>query len=291
MSVLVLVRALRPHQWVKNILLWMPLLMAHQILNYEKIFSVLIGTVAFSLCASSVYLLNDLLDVEADRAHPVKRHRPIASGALSAQVAWSVIGLLMAAATVLGWLVSVGFLTILLIYFSATLAYSIALKERIALDVMMLALFYTLRVLAGGEAASVQVSAWLLCFSLFFFFSLACVKRYSELLRLQSESETTVKRRGYRVGDLPIISALGVASGALSALVLALYITSDSVMKLYSRPGALWLLCPLLLYWITRIWILASRSEVHEDPVVFALHDRASYLLGLIVAGVVLSGI
>jgi 4-hydroxybenzoate polyprenyltransferase len=274
-------QALRLHQWLKNILVFVPLLAAHRVNDMSLLIQALVGFLAFGLCASSAYVLNDLLDLAADRHHPRKRKRPFASGQIPVLSGAMLIPMLLAAAFVLGqWLPS-EFLVALGIYYALTLAYSLKLKQIVMLDVLVLAGLYTVRIIAGAAAVEVMPSFWLLAFSLFIFLSLAMVKRYSELLVMQRNGQDKAAGRGYHVDDLVMLQSLGAASGYLSVLVLALYINSVKVQILYSRPEFIWLLCPLLLYWISRTWLKAHRGEMHDDPVIFATQDRVSWFLGV----------
>ncbi len=285
--------ALRPHQWVKNGLLFAPLLLAHQVQDKTRLAAVIAGFAAFCLVASAGYLVNDMLDIEADRRHASKRLRPFAAGSLSIPAGLALLCLLLAAGFgIAGLFVSNAFVGMVAAYLVATLAYSFALKERLFLDVLVLAGLYTHRVLAGGVAARVEVSSWLLAFSVFFFLSLALVKRYVELLEKAAADRAgsdRVARRAYGTGDTGLVETMGIASGYLSVLVLGLYVSRDDVTRYYSNPEVLWLATPLMLYWISRIWLLARRGEVKADPVLFAATDRVSYgiVLGVVAIGVV----
>lgn len=272
-----LAAALRPHQWSKNLLIFLPLFLSHQWHNLHKAALALICFVAFSAAASAVYIINDLLDIEADRRHPLKRRRPFAAGELSipaglclaACAAVVAIGLNVACLGPVStaWLFG---------YLAITTAYSLSLKKRIVIDVIVLAGLYTLRIAAGAAAVSVPVSTWLLAFAMFFFLSLAIGKRYIELCRTSGGAETTLPGRGYRADDAQLLEQIGPTSGYLAVLVFCLYIDSSAVARLYGHRDLLWLVCPMLLYWITRFWLLARRREMHYDPVAFALKDRSS---------------
>ncbi len=281
-------KALRPHQWTKNLLVLVPAVLAHALQRGEVIGRGLLAFAAFSLCASSVYVLNDLLDLHADRAHHRKRKRPFASGSLPLG-----FGLVLAPALLAGALaLSVAFLppaflVVLSVYYAATVAYSLVLKRLVIIDVLLLAGLYTVRMLAGAAAYDVRVSQWLLAFSLFIFLSLAFVKRYSELWVLRKSGVEESKGRGYRASDLEQLSSLGSAAGYLSVLVLALYVNSADVTRLYSHPERLWGILPVMLFWISRVWLLASRGQMHDDPIVFAIRDRASYAVAAIAAAIV----
>ncbi len=277
-------KALRLHQWAKNVLLAVPMMAAHQVFNLHAWFSVFLAFVGFGLVASATYLINDLIDLRSDRAHPKKRFRPMASGRLSIRS-----GLLLALACgVAGFGLSLlmlpsAFAGFLIFYLVLTLAYSFDLKRRLLVDVLALAMLYSLRILAGGVAVNIVVSEWLLMFSLFIFLSLAFLKRLIELHG--KEGDSRVPGRGYSPTDYETIRSIGVAAGMMSVLVFSLYISSPAVSQLYHSPKWLWLLTPVLIYWIARIWFLAGRGEVHHDPVVFALLDPYSYVIGL--AGII----
>jgi 4-hydroxybenzoate polyprenyltransferase/phosphoserine phosphatase len=277
------VRAIRVHQWVKNTLVFLPVLTAHKFFDLETEIAAAMAFAAFSLCASSAYVLNDLLDLEADRAHASKRTRPFASGELSIPLGFGLAALLLAGGVGIALLLPREFAAILALYYGVTLAYSLQLKRKLLIDVYILGGLYTIRVFGGGAATGIIPSPWLLAFCLFLFSSLALVKRFSEL----RDAAGAVAGRGYLAADLNAIGALGTSSGFMCVLVLALYINSPQVTPLYHSPGFLWFLCPLLMYWISRVWVIAYRGEMHMDPVVFALRDRISYVM-LAVAGIVL---
>lgn len=276
-------KAMRPHQYVKNVLLWVPLMLAHAYDDSNKLFAALVAFAAFSLTASSVYLFNDMLDVEADRVHPKKKFRPFASGSLPLLYGPPMIATLITVAITLSVLfLPSGYLGVLLLYLAVNSAYSTSLKSKMLIDVMILASLYTLRIFAGGVATDLRVSEWLLAFSIFFFTSLAFAKRYVELDRVAAEGKTEAKGRGYRVVDLELIISVGPTSGYLAVLVFALYI-NNGLPGFYVNRSLLWLTCPLLLYWISRIWFLARRRELDDDPVVFAVTDKASLAVGFFV--------
>ena len=276
------VEALRPHQWVKNVLVFVPLLVGHQWGSAWRVFSALLALVAFSATASAVYVLNDVLDLAADRQHPQKRRRPFAAGRLPVTAAPGLLAIL--AAVALGICIPLPgmFHALLGLYAVASLAYAMWLKSKPMIDVVLLAGLYTLRVLAGGAVAGITPSEWLLGFSLFMFMSLAFAKRHAELHRLKSELQWGT--RGYLVHDLGLIETLGAASGYLAVLVLALYIHAPATRELYRQPAVLWLLCPLLLYWTSRLWLIARRGLLDEDPIVFAFRDRVSLAVAALCA-------
>lgn len=282
----VISRALRVHQYSKNALLGVPLVTAHLILDASAWVNLIFAFLCFSMLASATYIINDLHDLPLDRKHKTKRYRPLASGDLSIP-SGIVLALLLSGLSFGLTLVFLPrlFLVFLLIYTVLTLAYSFDLKRRLIVDALTLAMLYTLRIIAGAAAISVALSEWLLMFSLFLFVSLALLKRAIEL-----DGITDGKRipgRGYLPSDADIIRSIGPTSGLLSVLVFTLYINSPAVAKLYSTPQMLWLLCPLLIYWITRIWFLANRGQVNQDPIVFALMDVRSYAVASF-AGVIL---
>ena len=277
-------KALRVHQWLKNLLLFVPLLAAHQIGNAQSLGLLIIAFLSFSLCASSVYITNDLLDLESDRIHPRKRFRPFASAKLSVLHGVIAAPLLIAASFLLGAVVGLDFLIVLLVYLLMAVTYSFNLKRLVLVDCLTLATLYTMRIIAGAAAVSVSLSFWLLAFSIFIFLSLAFVKRYAELLVQSSEGKNSAHGRGYLVTDAPLLQALGVSSGYISTLVIALYLRSENVMSLYAQPLAIWLLIPILLFWVSWVWLKSSRGEMHDDPIVFAAKDRTSLSVAVITA-------
>lgn len=279
-----ILRALRPHQWAKNVLVLVPLFTAHRLGELDALASSVAALVAFCLCASSVYVLNDMLDLEADRAHPRKSKRPFASGDLSLAAGLVLSPVLLAVAALIAAFLPVKFELALGVYYVLTCAYSTILKRFLLVDAVALAGLYTLRIIGGAGAATVALSFWLLLFSVFLFLSLAFVKRYAELDSLRRRQKLQALGRGYRVEDLQVLQSFGTASGYLSVLVLALYINSPEIEPLYHRPKAIWMLCVLLLYWISRVWMTAHRGGMHDDPVVYALRDRVSLGLGLLAA-------
>ncbi|MDR3426435.1 MULTISPECIES: UbiA family prenyltransferase [Silvimonas] len=272
------VRAARVHQWLKNVLVFVPLLVSHRLLDLHSVAAGVVTFVAFGLCASSIYLVNDLLDLESDRLHPRKRNRPFASGELPLWIGFAAVPVLLFIGLVAGAIISPALLGVLLGYLVLTSAYSFSFKGKMAVDVVLLASLYTIRIIAGAAAIGVQPSFWLLAFSMFIFLGLALVKRYSELLALEEAGRDKVSGRNYLVADRMVVMAMGVGSCLLSVLVLALYINSPEVAPLYATPQILWGLCPLLMFWVCRLWLMANRGLVHDDPVVFAVRDRVSQL-------------
>jgi len=276
-------KALRPHHWVKNLLVFVPIVMAHDINQLPKVWHALAAFASFSLCASGVYILNDLFDLEADRLHPDKKSRPFASGDVPVLTGLAVLPLLfLAGIAVAAIYCPIRFLQIIVIYAAATTFYSIYGKRIPVVDVLLLTALYLLRILGGGVAAGVPVSPWLLAFSMFFLLSLAFTKRHAELTNqlLNGSEQPIISKRDYQISDKDLVQQFGVTSGYLSVLVLALYVNGREVTELYRHPQWIWLACPMLLFWISRVWFLANRGKLHEDPVVFAAMDPVSYALG-----------
>ncbi|MDP9050611.1 MAG: UbiA family prenyltransferase [Acidobacteriota bacterium] len=303
------VKAIRLHQWAKNVLIFLPVLLAHVRASGPNV-AALLAFFSFGLAASATYIINDLLDLEADRHHLRKRRRPFAAGdlspiagvatvmiffAISLAIAVAIPRVEVALSPEFHWDGGRNFLEWLIIYAVSTTAYSLRLKRMVLVDVIVLSGLYTIRILAGSAASGVPVSPWLAAFSIFFFLSLAFVKRFSELEGLRERSEASgtttmeVKGRGYRISDLEQLRSFGTSSGYASVLVFLLYIGNlDAAAKLYVHTTRLWLLVPVLLLWLSRLWLLASRGELHEDPVVYAITDKRSLLLGVIVVVIVL---
>jgi len=279
-------RAMRLHQWLKNLLVFLPLAGAHQLSNLSLLLQAALAFVAFGLCASSVYILNDLMDLESDRLHPRKRKRPFAAGLVSPLIGLPLAALLLLVAFSLALAMQPAFVGWLGVYLALTLAYTFFLKRRVLVDCLTLGGLYTLRIVAGGAAVGVPPSFWLLAFSLFLFLSLAFVKRYSELMLVAKAAELQAHGRGYQAGDLSIVQAMGVASGFTAVMLMALYINGDTVLRLYSRPEVLWLTIPILLYWVSRMWMQAHRGNLDDDPVIFALRDRYSLASGALFVAV-----
>lgn len=275
-------KALRLHQWSKNLLVFLPLLLAHS-LRPNLLLKACAAFLCFSFTASATYILNDLLDLEADRAHPSKRNRPFAAGDLSVTSGLCVAALLGLISLAVAAYLPHKFLVYLLLYLATTLAYSLALKRVVLLDVIILSSLYTIRMLAGSEATTTFVSPWLAAFSIFLFFSLAMVKRFSELKNLELRGVPPANGRGYLLSDLEQLRSFGTSSAYASIVIFSLYINGRDVTSLYHHPNRMWLITPLLILWVSRVWLLASRGEMNEDPVVFALEDRLSLFMGLAV--------
>jgi len=279
-------KPLRPKHWLKNLLVFVPLIAAHRLFEPKLLGRTLLAFLAFSCFASAGYLLNDLLDLPEDRHHPHKRYRLFAAGALPLSYGLAMIPALLALGCLIGMMVSWRLLLALLVYFALALSYSFYLKKVVLLDVVVLAGLYTMRILAGSAAVAIWPSNFLLALSTFLFFSLALVKRYGELVIMRVVDGDGAKARAYELSDGELLAAMGIASGYLAVLVLALYINSGTARALYGRYELIWFLCPLLFYWISHMWLIAHRGRMPDDPLVFAMSDRTSRILGLLMLAV-----
>lgn len=286
-----IIKAMRVHQWVKNLLVFVPVLTAHQVLQLNTWVASIIMFFAFSCTASAVYLLNDMLDIETDRAHSRKKYRPFAKGTLAIPTGIIASAILLVIASTLAGQLGVNTLLILGAYFLTTCLYSFKLKYCLVLDIVVLGLLYTQRIIAGSVATHIDTTFWLLALSVFFFLSLAFMKRYSELMhKLQSSPTVTVA--SYTDKDMPFLSTSGIASGLMAVLILALYIQSPQVLLLYKTPYVLWGVCIIALYWILLFWSKAYRGELgNADPVVYAVSDKASYLCALVIVILALTAV
>ncbi|MGC2298930.1 MAG: UbiA family prenyltransferase [Acidobacteriaceae bacterium] len=279
-----ILKSIRLHQWAKNVLIFVPMLLAH-VLRASVFADAAIAFVSFSLCASSTYIANDLLDIESDRRHPTKRTRPFASGDLSVKTGALVSAALLAGSIAIAVsLLPLGFLLWLFLYLVATLSYSLVLKRIVLVDVILLSGLYTVRMLAGAAATKVDISPWLGAFSLFLFLSLAMVKRFSELQNARTRGQALANGRGYLLGDIEQLRSFGTSSAYAAVVVFSFYIGAHDVSSLYIHSNRLWLITPLMIFWLSRVWLLASRGQLDEDPVIFAVTDRISLLTGLAVA-------
>jgi 4-hydroxybenzoate polyprenyltransferase len=278
-----LLKALRIHHWTKNLLIFVPLAASHRFLETQLVFHGWLAFLAFGACASSVYLLNDLLDLPDDRNHTTKRHRPLAAGTLPILHALLLMPVLLICAFGLAlWFLPLQFTCVLAAYYLLTLAYSLWLKRVVMLDVVILAILYTARVVAGSLAMALVATFWILAFCMFIFLSLALIKRYTELREAQLNDQTALPTgRGYYPADFELLASLGTSSGYISVLVLALYINDAASGNLYHSPQWMWAACPLLLFWLSRAWMLAHRGQMLDDPIVFALRDKVSRWIGL----------
>ncbi len=284
------VRQLRVYQWVKNVLVFVPALLNHHV-DGPILRSLALTFFGFSFIASATYIANDLFDLEADRSHPLKRKRPLASGEISILRAIAISTCLLATGFLLGIADGASLTFSLAAYLLLTGLYSLVLKGKPIVDVVVLAALYTLRVYAGGLVSRAYVSPWLFQFSIFLFLSLAFMKRYSELLKHRRRIQAATSARSYRLRDLHIVSQAGVGSGLVAGMVLALYVNGQEVARLYRRPQALWVVCPLFLYWMIRAWLVTHRGNMQEDPILFAFRDKVSYIVGILIVVAVLVGL
>lgn len=288
-----LLKAIRAHQWIKNLLIFSPMFLAHEFNECDKLLSATAAFLSFSFAASTIYVINDLFDLSADQHHPRKCRRPFASGALPIESGMLLIPLLAILSLLFSRSLPPTFLGTLLLYFLITITYSWRLKQIAIIDVLSLAVLYTLRIIAGAQATQTHASGWFINFAIFFFVSLALVKRLSELLEIKQshQHESSERERGYTVPDLPLLMTFGATSGYIAVFVFTRYLNSEKVEALYSRPELLWLFTPLLLYWITRIWLLAWRGEMKDDPLAFAATDFQTYIIGMLSLAVIIFAI
>jgi 4-hydroxybenzoate polyprenyltransferase/phosphoserine phosphatase len=280
------VNALRGHHWAKNLLLFLPLALSHN-LTIEPILRTVAGFALYGFCASGLYILNDLLDLHSDREHPWKKERPFASGVISIPEGLLASFVLLSTALGLGFILNAQFGFALLGYATLTMLYSLYLKKIALLDVFTLSSFYSFRILAGALISGTPLSQWFLAFSMFFFLSLAMAKRYSELLHASDLVKAGNSGRGYHTGDRELLLSLGVGSSFSAVVIFSLYVHSPDVRLLYRSPEFLFLLCPIVLYWLSRNWLLAHRGELKEDPVTLAIRDPVSYGVALASAAVI----
>jgi len=271
----------RIEQWIKNLLLFVPIIAAHEFLNLDALVPLIPAFLSFSLCASAGYILNDLSDLESDRRHPHKCNRPLAAGVIPVKHALILLTLCLAFGFLIGSVVGSLFVWCLSTYFVSTVLYSFVFKRYALLDCIFLAGLYALRIIGGGVATNIKPSFWLLAFSSFMFLSLAFQKRYAEINVHISNKNDQVSGRGYSLADAPVLQIMGISAGYASVFLLSLYLNSDKIKSLYNQPYLIWLAVPILLLWISRLWLKAHRGEIYEDPVVFALQDRGSLLLML----------
>jgi len=275
-------KMLRPHQWAKNVLVLVPVATSHHF-GLNVLLDSVLAFAAFSLCASGVYVINDLVDIQADRAHPTKRLRPFASGDVPILKGALIAAVALLSAAALAWSVNPQFSGFLLLYFAANLLYSFSLKRKMIIDVVTLGSLYTVRVLAGAAAIGVVVSEWLMAFSMFMFMFLAIIKRHSEMVMRINAGLSDPTNRNYKAVDINVLTALAAAAGYSSVIVFALYIASDGARSLYSHVQYLWFVCPLLLYWVARTIMMSQRQHIPDDPVMFALRDRVTWGIAALV--------
>ncbi|MBX2808802.1 MAG: UbiA family prenyltransferase [Cellvibrionaceae bacterium] len=284
----VVLKAMRPHQWAKNALVFLPLFFAHRYVDADAIIATVITFVTFCLCASGIYIVNDLLDIEADRQHPSKYKRPFAAGHLLPVTGVLISVVLFAIALLLCFFtLNTKTLVVLIVYMVITNLYSFFLKHYSTIDVITLTILYTSRIVAGGTAIAVSLSPWLLNFSIFFFLSLAYMKRYIELSKYKRTGKAYA--RNYRVDEQDVVMATGIANGGIAVFTLTLYLNSDYVVQTYASPTVLWMICPVMLFWIYRAWMWAKREKIDDDPVVFALKDKISLATAIVVGVLVVS--
>lgn len=285
------IRALRPHHWAKNALIFLPLVLAHQLTNPPLVLWSVLAFIAFCMAASATYLVNDLVDIESDRKHPTKRFRPLAAGTLKQAHAKAAVPLLLGGAVALSFLMPQPkwFLICLAVYLVLGQVYVFYLKRKLLVDVLALAALHVLRILAGNAATGIALSSWLLAFAMFVFFSLALLKRYSELQEAGDDVGLRGRGRGYQAGDLETLSQMGISSALVSTLILALYVDSKAVAGLYETPQLIWLICPIVLYVMARVWVLARRGQMPDDPLMFMITDWRSQSMGVLTALVVLA--
>lgn len=293
MQLKLIIKQIRVYQWVKNFLLFLPLIMAHRIEDYYSILNLFLAFISFSLAASAVYVINDIADIESDRNHPTKKNRPFASGKLPISYGYIIAPLFFTISLGIALIaLNIEFIIILISYIILTTLYSLILKKIYIIDIIVLSFLYTLRIMAGAYTVDIPISIWLTEFSIFFFLSIATIKRYAELNIIKDNNGMEARRRGYNVNDLSIMHQIGITTGFLSVLVLTLYINSKSTNgliskggdSLYSKPELLWIIAVFALFWIMRMWFLASRKQLIDDPVSFFLKDRLTYILGFISA-------
>lgn len=280
---LALIKLLRPHQWMKNALLFVPIFTANRVSDLHAWQNAAMAAVAFCLVASSGYIFNDLNDVAKDRLHPTKRHRPLPAGTVTPRAAVALAVALIVSGMAIASLIGLTTLALVATYLAATLIYTFWLKSFVLADVLALAGLYTLRIVTGAAAIGQPSTLWLLSFSMFLFFSLAMIKRHKEL-DPDRMAEGRQFGRDYALSDITVVVALGVSSGLLSVLVMGLYVDSQVALARYPSPHWLWLICPIIWYWCARLWFKAARREVDDDPVIYALRDRASWVCLLVIA-------
>lgn len=278
---------LRLHQWSKNLLILVPLFISQPI-GPQDVLAAALAFLAFSLTASGGYILNDLVDLSADRNHRTKRLRPFASGAVPVALGLVLVPVLLAGAAAIALQLPRDFGFLLAVYFVATCAYSFRLKRMLMIDIVVLGCLYAMRVIAGGAAIDAVISEWLTAFSLFFFMCIALVKRFTELAGLDASINERARNRSYRTEDLPVLLSLAAASGFSAVTIFMRYIGSDEILKFYTYPDRLWFITPILIYWLARLLLLANRLKVPDDPVIFAMRDSKSILCGVMAAGLIL---
>jgi 4-hydroxybenzoate polyprenyltransferase len=284
------ISALRIHQWSKNLLVFVPLLTGHAYSSTVSVSQAVVAFFLFGVAASSIYLLNDLFDIEADRHHPTKKNRPIANGEINLFHAWLVWPSMLTFSVVLAiYALPIAFVAVMAGYIILTLTYTMFFKKWVFFDVLVLAILYCVRIIGGAFAVALNISFWLLLFSMFVFLSLALMKRFSELKVIKTnDTQNRLLGRGYLLEDLEVIGSMGICAGYISVLVLALYLQDPQIIKLYEWPQQLWVMCPLMLFWISRAWLLTNRGLMNDDPIVFALRDGISWMVGFAMVAVLI---
>lgn len=283
-------RVFRLHQWMKNLLLFITPMAAHIVPDASMASTLMLAFLAFCFCASAVYVANDLFDLDSDRHHPRKKFRPFASGRVSVHLGVLLVPVLILLATLLALQAGPHFAAWLAFYFVLTCAYSWGLKRLVIMDCLVLAMLYSVRIIAGAAAAGIPLSFWLLAFSVFLFLSLAFVKRYAELIVQAQLGREKAHGRGYLTTDAPLVQSLGLSAGYSAVLVLAFYLNSDAVVKLYHSPEFMWTAVPVMLFWISWVWMKAHRGLMHDDPLIFAIRDKASLYAGVAFVAVLAIG-
>ena len=279
------------HHWTKNVLVFVPLLMSHQIHDSRRVVAAVIVFASFCLASSATYIFNDIIDLPYDRTHRSKRRRPLSAGEMTIPAAGTLMIICALLGLTIAWFLGLETFFIILLYLALTTLYTLVIKRVLMADVVLLAAFYSLRVIAGGAATDIVVSRWLLAFSSFLFMSIALAKRYSDLARAEENNEEPPGGRNYTPSDRHVFLSLGTATGMISVLVFALYLNSSQVATLYRTTDPLWFVCALLIYWIGRMWLMAHRGEIHDDPIVTAVTDPASYVVGMVIAALVIASI
>ena len=283
-------KIIRPHQWVKNILVFIPMLMSHN-LNINNFILSTKAFIIFSLVASSIYVINDIVDIKSDKKHPYKKNRPLAAGLINInQCKYIILSLLVFC---FFFLIDIdnNFFILIVSYFIISNLYTFFLKKYVIVDLLILSSLYTIRIIGGGFITGISVSIWLLSFSIFFFLSLAAIKRQVEIINFKKNKKVKIAGRGYIVSDQKIINMISICSGYISILVLVLYINSPQVISLYSSPDILWGVCLIMLFWISRIMLMSSRKKIEDDPIVYAIKDKISYICLLFILCIMWLGI
>ena len=280
----------RPYQWVKNILIFIPMLMSHQLTIDNFILSIK-AFIIFSLIASSIYVINDIADLESDKKHPYKKHRPLAAGLINLNQCKILIFILLLISSFFLLSTNLNFFFLIISYFIISNLYTFLFKKYIYVDLLILSMLYTLRIIAGGVITDISVSIWLLSFSVFFFISLASVKRQIEIMNLKKVNEKKISGRGYSLQNENTINKISIFSGCISILVLIFYINSPQILKLYSSPIFLWGMAFMMFFWITRIIYIAKKGKIKDDPIVYAINDKISYLCLFFILCVIWLGI